>query len=58
MQLYVFPWQWKYADVVVLQKPGKAATFPQNYKAISLLPIMGKIVERVILTKLKNKSKS
>lgn len=52
IRLQHFPSRWKCADVIVLQKPGKAARFPQNYRPISLLPTMGKIAERVILTRL------
>jgi Reverse transcriptase (RNA-dependent DNA polymerase) len=52
LRLRYFPAKWKEADVVVLLKPGKSANFPQNYRPISLLPTMGKIMEKIILTRL------
>ncbi|XP_056639760.1 disintegrin and metalloproteinase domain-containing protein 10-like [Diorhabda sublineata] len=40
-----FPSRWKQADIMMLRKPGKDPTCPQNYMPISLLPAMRK--ERV-----------
>lgn len=52
LRLRHFPTKWKSADVVVLPKPNASPTFPQNYRPISLLPCLGKICERVVLTRL------
>lgn len=53
LRLRYFPHDWKCADVIVLPKPGQSATFPQNYRPISLLPTLGKIAEGVILKRLR-----
>lgn len=47
-----FPSCWKNADVIFIPKPNKNLTFPQNYRPISLLSAVGKIGERLILTRL------
>lgn len=47
-----FPLQWKCTDVVVLPKPDQARSLPQNYIRISLLPVVGKIAEGILLKKL------
>lgn len=53
LRLRHFPCQWKCADVIMLQKPGQAGTFPQNYRPISLLATMGKIAEGIVLQRLR-----
>jgi Reverse transcriptase (RNA-dependent DNA polymerase) len=52
LRLRHFPAKWKEADVALLLKAGKSANFPQNFRPISLLPTMGKILEKIILTRL------
>lgn len=52
LRLRHFPAQWKLADVIEIRKPGKDPLFPQNYRPISLLPTLGKVLERLILTRL------
>ena len=42
-----FPDDWKYSNVVPLQKKGDA-NLPTNYRSISLLSCIGKIMERVV----------
>ncbi|GJQ65865.1 hypothetical protein Trydic_g3967 [Trypoxylus dichotomus] len=54
LRLRHFPTNWKLADVAMIPKPGQAANWPQNYRPISLLPVMGKIAERIILRGLKD----
>ncbi len=48
-----FPSLWKTAIVILLPKSGKNLTFPQNWRPISLLPTLGKLLEIVFLEKLK-----
>ena len=48
-----FPEIWKIAKVVMLPKPGKDQSIPNNLRPISLLPSLSKIFERLILEKLK-----
>ena len=38
---------WKFAIVQPIQKPGDSRS-PSNYRPISLLPVMGKVMERVV----------
>jgi retron-type reverse transcriptase len=47
-----FPSRWKSANVIFIPKPGKDLLFPQNYRPISLLSNVGKVLEKVILTRL------
>ncbi|GJQ75554.1 hypothetical protein Trydic_g17638 [Trypoxylus dichotomus] len=56
LRLRHFPSQWKQADVVMITKPGQPANWPQNYRPISLLPVMGKITDRIILTRLQEET--
>lgn len=47
-----FPDQWKEAIVIGIHKPKKPRTSPSSYRPISLLSSMGKIYERILLTRL------
>lgn len=54
LQLGYFPVIWKEATVVVLRKPAKDDyTKPKSYRPIGLLPVMGKILEKMIVGRLK-----
>jgi Reverse transcriptase (RNA-dependent DNA polymerase)/Endonuclease-reverse transcriptase len=48
-----FPTCWKIANVIPILKPGKDPTDPKSYRPISLLDTLGKILERLILRRLK-----
>lgn len=48
LMLQYFPDAWKTAKIVTFLKPGKRSLFPQNYRPISLLSNMAKILEKVI----------
>ncbi|GBP92381.1 Putative 115 kDa protein in type-1 retrotransposable element R1DM [Eumeta japonica] len=49
-----FPEAWKKARVVVLLKsPDKDRSDPSSYRGISLLPVLGKVLERIMVTRLK-----
>ncbi|XP_063539417.1 uncharacterized protein LOC134748560 [Cydia strobilella] len=49
-----FPRAWKTATVVVLRKPGRGDyTTPKSYRPIGLLPIMGKVFEKMVVNRLK-----
>ena len=52
LQLGVFPSNWKIADVVALHKK-KSRSDPANYRPISLLPILSKLLETVVADRLK-----
>ncbi|GFT09817.1 RNA-directed DNA polymerase from mobile element jockey [Trichonephila clavipes] len=49
--LAVTPESWKTAVVPIL-KPGKKPTLAESYRPISLLPVLSKLVEKVILARL------
>lgn len=52
-QLEYFPKDWKEAVVIVLRKPGKDTyTHPKSYRPIGLLPIMGKVFEKMLVRRL------
>lgn len=47
-----FPSQWKTAQIIMILKPGKPPTEITSYRPISLLPILSKILEKLILNRL------
>lgn len=54
LRLCHVPIQWKYAQIIMVPKPGKPPTQQTSYRPISLLPIMSKIFERLLLTRIKD----
>lgn len=49
-----FPRAWKTARVVVLLKsPDRVRSNPRSYRGISLLPVLGKVLERIMVSRLK-----
>lgn len=48
-----FPKQWKNALVIPLKKPNKRADDPKSYRPISLLPVLGKVLERIIFKRIR-----
>ena len=47
-----FPKAWKDAKVTMLQKPNKDHSNPKNYRPISLLPVLGKVFEKLLCERL------
>ena len=47
-----FPLEWKIGKVVAIPKPGKDHTLPESYRPITLLPIVGKNFEKLILVRM------
>ena len=47
-----FPATWSKAKVIFIKKPNKPSTDPSAHRPISLLPIVGKLYEKVILHRL------
>jgi hypothetical protein len=48
LYLSYFPAQWKYAQILMIPKPGKPPTTVTSYRPISLLPVISKIFERLL----------
>ena len=51
--LGIFPEDWKLSNIVPIFKKGKRG-FVENYRPISLLPVISKVLERCILAGLRN----
>ena len=47
-----FPLLWKHSEIIMIRKPKKPSHIPSSYRPISLLPVMGKILERLILNRI------
>jgi hypothetical protein len=52
LRLCYFPIQWKYAQIIMIAKPGKSPTETISYRPISLLPTLSKVFEQLILKRL------
>ena len=48
-----FPETWKISQIIIIPKPGKDVTKVDSYRSISLLPILSKLFEKMLLQKLK-----
>ena len=53
IRLMHVPDSWKIAEMIMIAKPGKATTEVKSYRPISLLPIMSKLFEKLLLKRLK-----
>jgi hypothetical protein len=49
-----FPTAWKLANVIPILKPSKDPSDPKSYRPISLLNALSKILERLLLHRLKS----
>lgn len=57
LKLKYFPSSWKEAIIIPILKPNKDKLFAVNYRPISLLPSLGKILEKIILNRLNRHEK-
>jgi len=46
------PLQWKIAQIIMIQKPGKSAELTELYRPISLLPVLSKLFEKLLLSRI------
>lgn len=53
LRLKYVPDLWKVAEVIMIRKPGKSPQDASSYRPISLLPIMSKLFEKLLLKRLK-----
>lgn len=51
--LSYFPSIWKIAVIILIQKPNKPKNEPSSYRPISLLPLLGKFIEKVMLKRIR-----
>jgi hypothetical protein len=47
-----FPSGWKHARIVSILKPGKDTALPSSYRPISLLDTIGKLFEKILLSRI------
>jgi len=52
LRLTYFPILWKFAQIIMIHKPGKPPNTVTTYRPISLLPIMSKVFERILLKRI------
>ena len=48
LRLRYFPVQWKYAQIIMIAKPGKPPTEASSYRPVSILPILSKLLDRLL----------
>ena len=53
IRLEHFPTSWKHAKVILLPKPKKNRSLPQNYRPISLLNTLSKLFEKILISHLR-----
>ncbi|KAL4143370.1 hypothetical protein QTP88_005708 [Uroleucon formosanum] len=53
LRISYFPKIWKKATIVMIPKPGKNHSIPENHRPISLLSIISKVYEKIILKSLR-----
>jgi hypothetical protein len=52
LRTHHFPPAWKHARVIYILKPGKDPAQPSSYRPISLLDTVGKLFEKILLTRI------
>jgi hypothetical protein len=52
LRTHHFPTGWKHARVISILKPGKDPAQPTSYRPISLLDTIGKVFEKILLTRI------
>lgn len=53
LRLNHFPGHWKIAQVIMLPKPNKPPNEVTSYRPISLLPLIGKLFEKILLNRMR-----
>ena len=54
LRLSYYPLLWKFAQIVMVPKPGKPIHSASSYRPISLLPTLSKIFEKLLLQRLRS----
>lgn len=53
LRLNYYPTQWKVAQIILLPKPGKNTEEVTSYRPISLLPVLSKVFEKLLVKRIK-----
>lgn len=53
LRLGYYPPQWKLAQIILIPKPGKPPCEAESYRPISLLPVISKVFEKLLLKRLR-----
>jgi hypothetical protein len=53
LRIGYFPNTWEIAIIIPIYKPGKNKNSPSSYRPITLLPTLSKILERIMLHRMK-----
>ncbi|KAL4098606.1 hypothetical protein QTP88_023174 [Uroleucon formosanum] len=53
LRLSHFPQIWKFSIVILIHKPGKPKHLPSSYRPISLLPVLAKLFEKIIIKRIR-----
>jgi len=53
LRLGYYPNEWKIAEIIMIHKPGKDPEYTESYRPISLIPIISKVFEKLLLKRLK-----
>lgn len=51
---HYFPIEWKTGVIITIPKPNQDHSHPQNYRPITLLPVIGKNLEKIIKLRINN----
>lgn len=54
LRLSYFPMLWKFSTIILILKPKKPPDCPTSYRPISLLPILSKVFEKILLKRILN----
>ncbi|GLV34530.1 hypothetical protein CBL_07173 [Carabus blaptoides fortunei] len=54
LETRTFPRIWKVAEVRLIPKPGKTRTDPKSYRPICLLPMLGKVLDCLMISRIEN----
>ena len=52
LRLSYMPSIWKHAQIILIHKPGKPPENPSSYRPISLLSVVGKLFEKILLKRI------
>lgn len=54
LRLSYFPLIWKFSTIILIHKPNKPKNEASSYRPISLLPVLGKLFEKILLRRIRS----